>query len=63
MVSKLRRVYHIALQCLFRSLFRRQRQAMITLRVCATPPSKGSQRTDSFWSIDFRGRPGRVIDL
>jgi hypothetical protein len=63
MVSKLRRVYHIALQRQFRTLFRRQRQTMIALRVCAPPPSKGSPKTDSFWAIDFRGHPGRVVDL
>jgi hypothetical protein len=62
MLSELRLVYHVALRRLFRTLFRR-RQAMIALRVCAMPPSRGLLETNSFWAIDCRGCPSTLIDL
>ena len=61
MLSELRLVYQVPLRGLFRTLFRRS--TMIALRVCARHPSRGLLETNSFWAIDFRGRPGTLIDL
>ena len=63
MVSELRLVYHVAVRCLSVRCLSVAKQAMIALRVCAMPPSRGLLEANPFWALDSRGCLTILIDL